>query len=210
MLALYADEIGEVKEREGYTLVDVVALDPAQSDYDELKTPFREKFLSEHAHDDDEDRYFAKGAGVFYLHANEKVHAVYCEAGDLISVPANTTHWFDMGTSPTTSACASSTTTTAGSATSPAAPSRNRSPRSTSSRSVARSSSDEPGTPVLAGIRDAARRAFRVPPRRTAACTTSVMRTSSAASRPDRCARARRRPVSAGAATEPPTRWAAV
>ena len=100
VLALYADEIGEVKDREGYTLVDVVALDPAQADYDEVKTPFREKFLSEHAHDDDEDRYFAKGAGVFYLHANEKVHAVYCEAGDLISVPANTTHWFDMGTSP--------------------------------------------------------------------------------------------------------------
>ena len=100
VLALYADEIGAVKEREGYTLVDVVALDPAQSDYDELKTPFREKFLSEHAHDDDEDRYFAKGAGVFYLHANEKVHAVFCEAGDLISVPANTTHWFDMGTAP--------------------------------------------------------------------------------------------------------------
>ena len=41
VLALYADEIGEVKEREGYTLVDVVALDPAQDDYDEVKTPFR-------------------------------------------------------------------------------------------------------------------------------------------------------------------------
>lgn len=100
VLALYEGEIDEVKQREGYTLVDVVALDPAQVDYDEVKTPFREKFLSEHKHDDDEDRYFAKGAGVFYLHANEKVHAVYCEAGDLISVPANTTHWFDMGTSP--------------------------------------------------------------------------------------------------------------
>jgi len=100
VLALYADEIGEVKEREGYTLVDVVALDPAQENYDEVKTPSRQKFLSEHQHDDDEDRYFAKGAGVFYLHADEKVHAVYCEAGDLISVPANTTHWFDMGTAP--------------------------------------------------------------------------------------------------------------
>lgn len=100
VLALYADEIGEVKQREGYTLVDVVALDPAQENYDEVKTPSRQKFLSEHQHDDDEDRYFAKGAGVFYLHANDKVHAVYCEAGDLISVPANTTHWFDMGTAP--------------------------------------------------------------------------------------------------------------
>jgi 1,2-dihydroxy-3-keto-5-methylthiopentene dioxygenase len=28
------------------------------------------------------------------------VHAVFCEAGDLISVPENTTHWFDMGTRP--------------------------------------------------------------------------------------------------------------
>lgn len=100
VLALYADEIDEVKQREGYTLVDVVALDPAQENYDEVKTPSRQKFLSEHQHDDDEDRYFAKGAGVFYLHANDKVHAVYCEAGDLISVPANTTHWFDMGTAP--------------------------------------------------------------------------------------------------------------
>jgi 1,2-dihydroxy-3-keto-5-methylthiopentene dioxygenase len=29
-----------------------------------------------------------------------KVHAVLCEAGDLLSVPGGTTHWFDMGTRP--------------------------------------------------------------------------------------------------------------
>lgn len=28
------------------------------------------------------------------------MYAVLCEAGDLLSVPANTTHWFDMGTRP--------------------------------------------------------------------------------------------------------------
>jgi cupin superfamily acireductone dioxygenase involved in methionine salvage len=28
------------------------------------------------------------------------VYAVLCKAGDLLSVPANTTHWFDMGTRP--------------------------------------------------------------------------------------------------------------
>jgi 1,2-dihydroxy-3-keto-5-methylthiopentene dioxygenase len=28
------------------------------------------------------------------------VYAVLCEAGDLLSVPANTTHWFDMGSRP--------------------------------------------------------------------------------------------------------------
>ena len=100
VLALYADEVEEVTSREGYTLVDAMSLLPSQADYDEKKGPSRERFLSEHKHDDDEDRYFAKGAGVFYLHVNEKVYALYCEAGDLVSVPANTTHWFDMGTSP--------------------------------------------------------------------------------------------------------------
>lgn len=100
VLALYADEVAEVKEREGYTLVDIVGLSPAQENYDEVKGPSREKFLSEHRHDDDEDRFFADGAGVFYLHVNGRVHALYCEPGDLVSVPANTTHWFDMGTAP--------------------------------------------------------------------------------------------------------------
>ena len=66
----------------------------------QLKVVSRQKFLSEHRHDDDEDRYFARGAGVFYLHVDGKVHALYCEPGDLVSVPANTTHWFDMGTNP--------------------------------------------------------------------------------------------------------------
>ena len=56
--------------------------------------------MSEHQHDDDEDRFFARGSGVFYLRADGKVNAVFCEAGDVISVPANTTHWFDMGTRP--------------------------------------------------------------------------------------------------------------
>ncbi|RKT35662.1 acireductone dioxygenase apoprotein [Microbacterium sp. AG1240] len=100
VLALYSTEVEGVKQSEGYTLVDIVGLSPSQENYDEVKVTSREKFLSEHKHDDDEDRYFAKGAGVFYLHVDGKVHALYCEPGDLVSVPANTTHWFDMGTSP--------------------------------------------------------------------------------------------------------------
>jgi 1,2-dihydroxy-3-keto-5-methylthiopentene dioxygenase len=28
------------------------------------------------------------------------LHAVLCEAGDLLSVPGGLTHWFDMGTNP--------------------------------------------------------------------------------------------------------------
>lgn len=101
VLAAYADEIAAVREREGYTLVDVVRL-RTTDDPDSLATAeaARAKFLDEHRHDDDEDRFFVRGSGVFYLRLDGKVHAVLCEAGDLISVPANTTHWFDMGTRP--------------------------------------------------------------------------------------------------------------
>jgi 1,2-dihydroxy-3-keto-5-methylthiopentene dioxygenase len=60
----------------------------------------RAKFLDEHTHDDFEVRFFVDGRGLFYLHAGGKVYCMLCEKGDLISVPANTTHWFDMGAAP--------------------------------------------------------------------------------------------------------------
>jgi 1,2-dihydroxy-3-keto-5-methylthiopentene dioxygenase len=101
ILEHYRDEIARVVEAEGYVLVDVTQLhrtdDPG---WEDLKTAARNKFLSEHTHDDDEVRFFVSGSGIFYLHTKGKVYAVLCEAGDLLSVPANTTHWFDMGTDP--------------------------------------------------------------------------------------------------------------
>ncbi|MDN4641541.1 cupin [Agreia sp. PsM10] len=101
VLEAYRDEIDAVNAAQGYTLVDVVSIvDDDSPEYLEQAATARGKFLSEHQHDDDEDRFFARGSGVFYLRANGKVNAVFCEAGDVISVPANTTHWFDMGTRP--------------------------------------------------------------------------------------------------------------
>ncbi|MGA1836292.1 cupin [Herbiconiux sp. 11R-BC] len=101
VLEAYRAEIDGVNEAYGYTLVDVVSITPEDTEeYRETSATARQKFLSEHQHDDDEDRFFARGSGVFYLHVDGKVHAVFCEAGDLLSVPKDTTHWFDMGTSP--------------------------------------------------------------------------------------------------------------
>ncbi|GGP44384.1 1,2-dihydroxy-3-keto-5-methylthiopentene dioxygenase [Saccharothrix coeruleofusca] len=100
-LEVYRDQVARVVETEGYILVD--AMDQTPSDDPEwiaAAAQARQKFLAEHTHDDDEDRFFARGAGVFYLHVGDRVHAVLCEAGDLLSVPRNTTHWFDMGTRP--------------------------------------------------------------------------------------------------------------
>jgi len=101
VLAAYADRVARVVESEGYVLVDAMHMTPSDTEeWAEKAATARQKFLAEHTHDDDEDRFFARGAGVFYLHVDGKVYAVLCEAGDLLSVPADTTHWFDMGTRP--------------------------------------------------------------------------------------------------------------
>ncbi len=60
----------------------------------------REKFLAEHIHTEDEIRFFVHGGGHFVLHLNGRVYDAFCEAGDLIAVPANTKHWFDAGEKP--------------------------------------------------------------------------------------------------------------
>ncbi|GGS47924.1 1,2-dihydroxy-3-keto-5-methylthiopentene dioxygenase [Actinokineospora fastidiosa] len=101
VLAAYRAEVDAVIAAEGYIHVDAVSMTPEDTpQWREQAAAARQKFLSEHTHDDDEDRYFARGSGIFYLHVDGKVHAVLCEAGDLLSVPAKTTHWFDMGTTP--------------------------------------------------------------------------------------------------------------
>ncbi|WP_410614472.1 1,2-dihydroxy-3-keto-5-methylthiopentene dioxygenase [Amycolatopsis sp. lyj-109] len=101
ILAAYRPQIDRIAASEGYQVVDAVRMTPSDDpEWVAEAAAARQKFLAEHTHDDDEDRFFARGAGVFYLHVGASVYAVLCEAGDLLSVPANTTHWFDMGTRP--------------------------------------------------------------------------------------------------------------
>jgi 1,2-dihydroxy-3-keto-5-methylthiopentene dioxygenase len=97
ILAAYAPEIDRLKAQNGYQSVDIISLAP---DHPERAT-LRGKFLSEHRHSEDEVRFFVAGEGLFTLHADDdRVYAVLCTAGDLISVPAGMRHWFDMGPSP--------------------------------------------------------------------------------------------------------------
>ena len=44
--------------------------------------------------------FFVDGAGLFYIRTDENVYGMLCTKRDLISVPANTRHWFDMGDAP--------------------------------------------------------------------------------------------------------------
>ncbi|WP_131764983.1 1,2-dihydroxy-3-keto-5-methylthiopentene dioxygenase [Candidatus Protofrankia californiensis] len=101
VLAAYREHVDKVVAEQGFVLVDVAALHPTGApDWAATAAATRAKFLAEHTHADAEVRFFADGAGIFYLHSGDEVHAVLCEAGDLLSVPAGTTHWFDMGTDP--------------------------------------------------------------------------------------------------------------
>ncbi|WP_105166631.1 1,2-dihydroxy-3-keto-5-methylthiopentene dioxygenase [Pseudoalteromonas sp. T1lg23B] len=92
----YHQDIARVQADGGYQTVDVISLAKGNPNAAQL----REKFLFEHTHSEDEVRFFVKGQGLFCLHIDEKVYQVLCQQGDLISVPANTAHWFDMGSDP--------------------------------------------------------------------------------------------------------------
>lgn len=93
----YQDSIEALKQRYGFITVDVVSMYPEHPNAAEA----RGKFLAEHTHDDFETRFFVGGAGAFYIRAAGKVYMLVCTQGDLINLPANTTHWFDMGPRPT-------------------------------------------------------------------------------------------------------------
>ena len=96
IIAAYRDDIDRLIEERGYQTFDVVSMHPAHPE----KDAFRRKFLDEHTHSEDEVRFFVRGQGLFVIHENGRVYSMLCEKDDLISVPANTRHWFDMGPEP--------------------------------------------------------------------------------------------------------------
>lgn len=100
VLQAYAADIETLTQRFEFKSIDVVSMNADNPKKDEM----RQMFLSEHTHDDFEVRFFVDGQGLFYLRPQKeapgKVMAILCTAGDLISVPAGMTHWFDMGDKP--------------------------------------------------------------------------------------------------------------
>jgi 1,2-dihydroxy-3-keto-5-methylthiopentene dioxygenase len=102
VLAAYRAQVDQLCDEGGYRLVDVVRMhpDPDDPEWPEKARAARGKFLNEHTHAEDEVRFFVEGRGCFYLHLDERVYAVVCERGDLLSVPVGTKHWFDMGSVP--------------------------------------------------------------------------------------------------------------
>jgi 1,2-dihydroxy-3-keto-5-methylthiopentene dioxygenase len=100
ILAAYRADVERIVAEEGFVTVDVISISADNPN----KIALRQKFLSEHIHTEDEVRFFVDGCGLFYLHVGNAVYSVLCEKGDLISVPANTLHWFDLGSEPSLAA----------------------------------------------------------------------------------------------------------
>jgi 1,2-dihydroxy-3-keto-5-methylthiopentene dioxygenase len=93
VLAAYADTINELNARGGYTTADVIQVTPATPNLDAMLA----KFSCEHWHDEDEVRLIVEGRGLFHVSPPAgPVFAIEVEAGDLISVPRGTRHWFDL------------------------------------------------------------------------------------------------------------------
>lgn len=102
VLAAYGDFVEEETTARGFVKVDVAGISPSTNGgYAEKAVKVRDTFIHEHTHgDDDEVRFMVRGAGTFYLHLGDQVHAIRAEAGDLTGVPQGTLHWFDTGARP--------------------------------------------------------------------------------------------------------------
>ena len=96
ILEAYQDEIKTLMTHKGYQTADVVNVTEDTPNIGAI----RQKFLKEHTHTEDEVRFFVRGEGLFWFNCSGDVFSVLCQPGDLISVPANTPHWFDLGESP--------------------------------------------------------------------------------------------------------------
>lgn len=96
VLAAYKEVLTPYMDQNGYKTADVININAETPNY----TAVRNKFLSEHTHTEDEVRFFVDGEGYFWFNLDngkDPIFNVLCQAGDLISVPANTKHWFDAG-----------------------------------------------------------------------------------------------------------------
>lgn len=94
ILAAYSPEIEKLKVEGGFVTADVINVTPETPGLDAMIN----KFNKEHTHTEDEVRFIVKGRGIFHIHPQDgrEVFSIEMTAGDWISVPAGTKHWFDF------------------------------------------------------------------------------------------------------------------
>ncbi len=96
ILDTYQGSIDFLAERFSLNSVNVVNLIPDHPG----NVVVRNQFIDEHTHEEFGVRFFIEGDGLLYFHIDNKVYLLLCEKGDLICLPENVAHWFDIGESP--------------------------------------------------------------------------------------------------------------
>jgi 1,2-dihydroxy-3-keto-5-methylthiopentene dioxygenase len=96
VIELYQAQIDQLKNERGGQAFDVLSL---AEDHPQ-KAELRAGLLDEHRLDGDLACLFVAGRALFYVHSGDYVYAVRCEKHDLISLPAGTAHWLDLGEQP--------------------------------------------------------------------------------------------------------------
>ncbi|AUZ47365.1 acireductone dioxygenase [Pseudomonas orientalis] len=91
MIAAYQTQIDAL----GYARAEVVSITGAYT-----KETLQAERLDEHTCGEDQARFFVAGQGLCSLRIGEYVYGVRCEKNDLLIVPADMPHWFDMGEHP--------------------------------------------------------------------------------------------------------------
>jgi 1,2-dihydroxy-3-keto-5-methylthiopentene dioxygenase len=94
ILAIYESEIHDLAARNGYKNWDIVALSESTPNLAELL----KKFEQIHTHTEDEVRAITAGNGIFVIKGDDATgyFDVELTAGDVISVPVNTPHFFTL------------------------------------------------------------------------------------------------------------------
>jgi 1,2-dihydroxy-3-keto-5-methylthiopentene dioxygenase len=93
ILEVFDEDIRSLAQRNGYVKWDVIALSEQTPDLESLL----KKFEQVHVHTEDEVRAIASGHGIFVIKGEEVgFFDVELEAGDVISVPVDTQHFFTL------------------------------------------------------------------------------------------------------------------
>ncbi|MBI3591238.1 MAG: cupin domain-containing protein [Candidatus Melainabacteria bacterium] len=92
-LIRYKNQIEKLKKKFGYSSADVCAMSHETANLDKMLNAF----VKEHHHTDDEVRFTVEGEGIFGVNPlTDPLFEVYVQPGDLLVVPANTRHWFNL------------------------------------------------------------------------------------------------------------------
>lgn len=93
ILGAFGESIARISKERGYISHDLIVLNPqSTANLEELLKNFERT----HIHAEDEVRFIVDGEGIFTLTRNGDTFSVTVTAGDLISVPEGTPHYFTL------------------------------------------------------------------------------------------------------------------